>query len=1024
MQPTLNPQSASLPCFDTRMLHFALHCLIAGVFLCSWVPLQADGPQPKAANPFAQQIRPLLVKYCVGCHNPSDAQSNLQLDSLAAIEKGGDAGPAITPGDVDSSLIWRRIAGLDEPQMPPEDSPQPSSEEKEILRLWIERGAEGEDAPMSLQDQWRLLQAQQTSLPNSNSPKPKASSIPAAIALQDSSMLVGRYGYVERLQSNPEHPQWTSMDRLEIIGKVSQLRLDPQSRRVAIASGLPGFGGQVTVIELDGLLSAPDSKDAPQSSIGLSSAKTYRLEAHRDMLYSAVLHPSEPWVATAGYDRIIRLWNYHSGELLRSFEGHNGAVYDLDFDPTGEILASASADETIKIWRVDSGLRLDTFGQCEAEQYVVRILNAPNSLNQSKQTPTQESSKQPAGTLEIVACGADRRIRLWHLPSLSEPSVSPLRHAVFAHESTIHLMALSPDHRFACTSAQDNTLKIWDTQRWELIEVLPKSTELPTSLAWIPSTPAKIRWTTLNGQIHSVDLPASLSATTNNSPALATLTLPTNPGPKNPGPTNPGASIPGNPGQPSTASRIASKPPVDPQGLTLPALVEGVFLPEDRQRGGDWYSFAAKQGETLKIETIASREKSPFDSHLEITDEHGVPILRTRLQAVRESYFTFRGKDSTTIDDFRLHRWEDMELNEWLYASGEVVRLWLYPRGPDSGYKVYPGSGSRYTFFGTSPVAHALNEPAWIVRELKQDQAPIANGQPVFPIYYANDDDPQRQAGKDSVIFFTAPSDATYFVRVRDTRGLAAETFQYKLSIAPPKPKFSIKLETPEITLRPNVGTEFIVATDRFDGLNSQIEISFEGLPDGLSVVQPLRIQADQLRAIGQIRSTTGTLENLPKEFEVTLHAKSVAGDQEWTSDTSPKIKVKVNEKPTMKLKIVDKAAPDDSLPLTAMRIKPGETISAKLVIERGEAGSEISFAGDISFGGDDSGRNLPHGCFVDNIGLNGLLIPNGQSTREVFITAAPIVAPQTYWFHLRANVDGNPTTLPIELIVLPVESQ
>jgi hypothetical protein len=125
-----------------------------------------------------------------------------------------------------------------------------------------------------------------------------------------------------------------------------------------------------------------------------------------------------------------------------------------------------------------------------------------------------------------------------------------------------------------------------------------------------------------------------------------------------------------------------------------------------------------------------------------------------------------------------------------------------------------------------------------------------------------------------------------------------------------------------------------------------------------------------------------------------------------------------------MKLKVVDKSAPDDAPPLTSLRIKPGETISAKLVIERGEAGSEISFAGDISFGGDDSGRNLPHGCFVDNIGLNGLLIPNGQSTREVFITAAPIAAPQTRWFHLRANVDGNPTTLPIELIVQPVESK
>jgi hypothetical protein len=63
--------------------------------------------------------------------------------------------------------------------------------------------------------------------------------------------------------------------------------------------------------------------------------------------------------------------------------------------------------------------------------------------------------------------------------------------------------------------------------------------------------------------------------------------------------------------------------------------------------------------------------------------------------------------------------------------------------------------------------------------------------------------------------------------------------------------------------------------------------------------------------------------------------------------------------------------------------------------------------------------RNLPHGCYVDNIGLSGLLIPAGQSVREVFLTAAPWVDPQTRMFHLRAKVDGNPATLPIQIRVV-----
>jgi hypothetical protein len=132
----------------------------------------------------------------------------------------------------------------------------------------------------------------------------------------------------------------------------------------------------------------------------------------------------------------------------------------------------------------------------------------------------------------------------------------------------------------------------------------------------------------------------------------------------------------------------------------------------------------------------------------------------------------------------------------------------------------------------------------------------------------------------------------------------------------------------------------------------------------------------------------------------------------EIAAESEAKLKVKLTEQPAMALKVIANGASIDATPLQELRIRPGSTVSATLVIERGD------LQGDIFLGGDDSGRNLPHGCFVDNIGLNGLLIPAGQSTREVFITAAPITAPGERMFHLRALVDGNPTTLPIRLIV------
>ena len=57
---------------------------------------------------------------------------------------------------------------------------------------------------------------------------------------------------------------------------------------------------------------------------------------------------------------------------------------------------------------------------------------------------------------------------------------------------------------------------------------------------------------------------------------------------------------------------------------------------------------------------------------------------------------------------------------------------------------------------------------------------------------------------------------------------------------------------------------------------------------------------------------------------------------------------------------------------------------------------------------------------FVDNIGLNGLMIVEGQTELEFFITASPVARPGRRLFHLRANDDGGQCSLPVVIEVLP----
>src|SRR5688572_6068354 len=70
---------------------------------------------------FEKRVRPILVARCYECHSGTAAKlkGGLRLDSLAAMLKGGDTGPAIVPGNAKESLLVDAVNYGDVYQMPP-----------------------------------------------------------------------------------------------------------------------------------------------------------------------------------------------------------------------------------------------------------------------------------------------------------------------------------------------------------------------------------------------------------------------------------------------------------------------------------------------------------------------------------------------------------------------------------------------------------------------------------------------------------------------------------------------------------------------------------------------------------------------------------------------------------------------------------------------------------------------------------------------------------------------------------------
>ncbi|CAF3764743.1 unnamed protein product [Rotaria socialis] len=81
--------------------------------------------------------------------------------------------------------------------------------------------------------------------------------------------------------------------------------------------------------------------------------KPWRSLAHPSYVYCVRFHPSsEDLIVTAGYDKLIRIWNIDKkhGTIVRTMNDHLGYISSLSFNPNGTQLASVDSIGAIKIW--------------------------------------------------------------------------------------------------------------------------------------------------------------------------------------------------------------------------------------------------------------------------------------------------------------------------------------------------------------------------------------------------------------------------------------------------------------------------------------------------------------------------------------------------------------------------------------------------------------------------------------------------------------------------------------------------
>ncbi len=445
------------------------------------------------------------------------------------------------------------------------------------------------------------------------------------------------------------------------------------------------------------------------------------------------------------------------------------------------------------------------------------------------------------------------------------------------------------------------------------------------------------------------------------------------------------------------------------QAVSLPITING-HIASGVEAGGkpdeDYFRFQARKGEQLSIDVAASRLGSSLDSVIEVLDAQGSAIPRATIRCLNQTTTTLADRDSRTTG-IRLVSTSGIREGDYLMVGDELDRVKFIPDQPDADAIMEGIGGLRLAYMGTSPDVHPVNTPVYKSQILPADAEFPSNGLPVFHLTWRNDDGGPGY-GADSRLDFVAPADGEYFLHLKDVRGMEGRDFAYRLTIREATPDYQLSADPANPNIPKGGSTPVTVSVAQTQGFEGSIDIEVKGLPAGVTA-SPATILPGQTSTVVVLSSAPdASLDTHPSPVEFAGHAK-VNGQElirvaNTDDDSSPPLQLASIIPP-----------PDVVVTTEAKRVslEPGKEVTVTLHIER-----QNGFKGRVPC----SVENLPPGVEVVNVGLNGVLVTEAQTSRTFTLHAEEWAKPIDQPIYVVAQVESNsPTMHPSAPLLLNV---
>ncbi len=368
--------------------------------LPSWLLVSIGGALPAADGEtkitYDDHVRTVFENKCFSCHNPDKAKGGLDLTTYGATMAGGSSGSIVEPGAPDASRLYRSMAHLEEPEMPPEGGKLPDDQLK-VVADWISTGLLENSGSRAKKPKTTniALAAPSTGKPEGPPPMPEhlplepevvtdRSFAPADIAASPWAPLVAL--------AAPKQVLLYDTDKLRLTGVLPFPEGFPENLAFSRSGGIliagGGRGGKMgravgwdvktgeRVFEIgnefDSVLAADLSADQSLVALGGPARKVrvftvadgeqrYEIKKHTDWVTAIGFSPDGVLLASGDRNGNLFVWEAGTGNPFYTLKGHGGAITAVTWRADSNVLASASEDGSVRLWDMNNGNQIKTW---------------------------------------------------------------------------------------------------------------------------------------------------------------------------------------------------------------------------------------------------------------------------------------------------------------------------------------------------------------------------------------------------------------------------------------------------------------------------------------------------------------------------------------------------------------------------------------------------------------------------------------------------------------------------------------